>query len=101
MSNNLLPYGVSDYLPEGYLKKTALENALKTVFSAFGALPVEPPALDLAENFICAPGSREYGRMFKFADSDGSLLALRPDPTMQIARIAASKCKTDGPLKFF
>ncbi|MDR1093819.1 MAG: ATP phosphoribosyltransferase [Clostridiales bacterium] len=101
MSNTLLPYGVSDYLPEGYLKKTALESALKTVFSAFGALPVEPPALDFAENFIFAPGSREYGRMFKFADTDGSLLALRPDPTMQIARIAASQCKAGGPLKFF
>jgi ATP phosphoribosyltransferase regulatory subunit len=101
MNNNLLPYGVNDYLPEGYIKKNALEDALKEVFRAFGALPVEPPALDSAENFIYAPGSKEYGRMFKFADTDGSLLALRPDPTMQIARIAAAKFKTEKPLKFY
>jgi len=99
--NNFLPYGINDYLPEGYRKKAELEAALKGVFCAFGALPVEPPALDFAENFAYEPGSKEYGRMFKFADSDGSLLALRPDPTMQIARIAATKFKTEKPLKFY
>ena len=41
-------------------------------------------------------GGRMPGSSFKFFDSRGDLLAMRPDVTLQVARMRARVCRVNG-----
>jgi len=85
------PYGVSDYTPSDCYLKASLEKTIGNVFECAGFSKVETGALDyyeLYEGIVCE-GS--LNKMFKLTDYDGSLLVLRPDITLQIGRMVATK----------
>ncbi len=101
MNTRKLPYGVQDCLPKTAAARQKLCAGVSKVFEKWGASPIEPPAVDYADNFIHGRGAVPVSRMFKLSDNDGSLLVLRPDTTMQIARIAATKLYTEKELKLY
>lgn len=84
-----LPFGVSDTLVDETYDKNRLESRLASVFGAYGYNEVVPATLEYYDSFLPALGEHGMKNAFKFADSDGSLLVLRPDPTVQILRLAS------------
>lgn len=93
------PEGVKDYLPNECEIKTEIENTIADVFKSYGFRPVSTPTIEYAEVFDYA-GGIDSKRMYRFLDRDGTLLALRPDVTPSIARIAATE-NDDAPKKFY
>lgn len=94
-----LPSGVQDYLYEECFNRELIAKRLSDLFRQNAFLEIYPPALEYFDSF-CSRGLRA-NRMFRFTDSDGELLVLRPDPTLQIARIAATKLDTQSINKIF
>ncbi len=86
-----VPDGVEDCLPaECYIKKT-IEGALRQVFILSGFDEIETPTYEHIDVFQSGVGSYIQESMIKFVDSNGRILVLRPDLTVPIARVAATK----------
>ncbi len=102
MINNRLhtTAGVKDYLPAECALKTEIENKVKAVFDSYNYKCIITPMFEYMEVYE-GTGSVDAKRMYKFVDRDGSILALRPDVTPAIARIAATAYdKADLPFRF-
>jgi len=92
--------GFRDVLPAEAAEREAVSGAMAEVFSAWGYGLVETP---VAEDLVAleAAAGPLTGTAFRFIDLDGRLLALRPDMTVPIARICASRLGgTPGPHRF-
>ena len=67
-----------------------IEDAAMSVFESRSYEEVITPSVDYYDLFEQGMGHAEAQRGFRFTDSDGRLLALRPDVTSSVARIAAT-----------
>ena len=67
-----------------------IEDAAMSVFESWSYEEVITPSVDYYDLFEQGMGQTEAQRGFRFMDSDGRLLALRPDVTSSVARIAAT-----------
>lgn len=99
------PDGMSDIMPEECARKREIENTLWSVFASFGYQEVEMPMVEYYDVYRESEGhsSRGLGQenMFKFFDEHGRILALRPEMTTSIARMAATKTEGEPlPLRF-
>ncbi len=84
------PSGVRDTLPAECAAKRAIEDKLLFKFGQYGYRQIDTPALEYGR--LYSEGDRfELDRLFKLSDCDGSLLVLRPDMTMPISRVVATK----------
>ena len=84
------PSGVRDTLPAECAAKRAIEQKLLSKFGQYGYLQIDTPALEYGG--LYSEGDRfDLDRLFKFSDCDGALLVLRPDMTMPISRVVATK----------
>ena len=102
MINNKLhtTAGVKDYLPAECALKNEIETKIKSVFNRYNYKCVITPTFEFEEVYYDMGGA-DRKRMYKFLDRDGSILALRPDVTPAIARIAATAYdESDLPLRF-
>lgn len=95
MANSKLPAGVQDVLPRECSILTELKLKLERKFSLAGFSPVLSAGLEYYETFSGKENAVPEERMFKMTDTDGKLLVLRPDTTLSIARIAATKLNSD------
>ncbi len=95
MANSRLPAGVQDVLPRECSILTELKLKLERKFSSAGFSPVLSAGLEYYETFSGKENAVPEERMFKMTDTDGKLLVLRPDTTLSIARIAATKLNSD------
>ena len=92
-----LPRGVKDFLPDMAGRMKRLEEKLSGCFELWGYRGVITPSIENLD-VIALAEPELLERMFKFEDRDsGKLLALRPDMTAQIARLASSHLK-DRPM---
>ncbi|MBN2247782.1 MAG: ATP phosphoribosyltransferase regulatory subunit [Coriobacteriia bacterium] len=92
------PRGFRDVLFEEARERETVVGALSAVFSAWGYDPVETPVVEESSTLQTGiPGEIERSA-FRLFDLDGSLLALRPELTVPIARLTASRLAgTPGP----
>ncbi|MHB8050003.1 MAG: ATP phosphoribosyltransferase regulatory subunit, partial [Coriobacteriia bacterium] len=92
------PRGFRDVLFEEAREREAVVGSLSAIFSAWGYDPVETPVVEEASTLQTGiPGEIERSA-FRLFDLDGSLLALRPELTVPIARLTASRLAgTPGP----
>lgn len=91
-SDIALPRGVSDFLPEAAAKIGTIESRLLRVFELWGFRRVITPRLEYEEVLATGMGDELKGKTYRFDDrQSGRLLALAPDITPQIARIAATR----------
>ena len=97
MKDYKLPLGLYDLMPAECGEKRGVERALYRNFAAHGYLRVETPAVEYYDRF--RQGFADEA-LFKFTDKDGSLLALRPDMTLPIARLATTKGDLNFPQKY-
>lgn len=92
--------GFRDVLPAEAAEREAVSQKLAEVFSAWGYGLVETPVVEDLAALEAAAGPLQ-GTAFRLIDHDGRLLALRPDMTVPIARITASRLAgRPGPHRF-
>lgn len=92
------PRGFRDVLPVEALRRESVRSSIGGRLASWGYVPVETPAVELLATLEAA-GDLE-GTAFRLFDSDGRLLALRPDMTLPIARLVASRFDSgEGPFR--
>lgn len=97
--NFVTPAGFRDVLPEEACLREDLGRKVQTCFARRGYAPIETPTLEVMD--VMEAGGRIPGAPFKLFDSQGDLLAMRPDVTLQVARMCATRLKdVPGPFKF-
>ncbi|WP_271439126.1 ATP phosphoribosyltransferase regulatory subunit [Pontixanthobacter luteolus] len=90
-TDDLLPVGLSDRLPEEAAIATRVMRAALQAMDAHGYDRVRPPLIEFEKSMAERMDGVSPRRMFRFVDP-GSLrtLALRSDMTVQVGRIAAT-----------
>ncbi len=83
------PSGFRDILPTEAVARERISDKVKECFSSHGYLPVETPMLEIKSSL--ERGGRVPESPFQLFDSDGSLLVMRPDITLAIARMVAGR----------
>ncbi len=86
-----VPDGVEDCLPAECCIKKNIEKSLREEFILGGYEEIETPSYEYYDVFQSGVGSYMQESMIKFVDSKGRILVLRPDITVPIARVAATK----------
>jgi len=95
------PEGVQDILVNECFVKRNLEDKIRKVFRSSGFYEVETPIVEFYDAFLAEDGITAQETMFKFFDQQGRILVLRPEITIPIARLAATKFKdVNHPLRF-
>ncbi len=90
----LLPSGCYDVLPPLAHQETQLSGALLRVFKSFGYEQVSPPLLEFSDNLLAGRGAGLSNQMFRVMDPTAHrVMAIRPEITLQIARIASSRLR--------
>lgn len=93
-----LPSGTRDVLPDEMRELRAVTAALLDVFTREGYGEVSTPALEHQEVLQRGGGAQPAYRVM---DDHGQVLALRPDMTVPIARLAATRyADEEPPLRF-
>jgi ATP phosphoribosyltransferase regulatory subunit len=88
----LLPAGLRDILPPDAAFEAAAVERLMEGFGQAGYERVKPPLIEFEDSLLSGPGSAMAAQSFRLMDpASGRMLALRPDMTPQIARIAATR----------
>lgn len=98
--NLYTPEGMQDILFERCRYKRNMENKIRQLFQKSGYMEIETPTVEFYDVFSGNLISQED--MFKFTDPQGRILVLRPDMTIPVARVAATKLKDNlWPVKVF
>jgi ATP phosphoribosyltransferase regulatory subunit len=85
------PRGFRDVLFAEAAQRRCVAAAIGEAFMRYGYEFVETPLLEMYGTLVAGAGSSLEGTAFRMIDLDGSLLALRPEMTLPIARLAASR----------
>ncbi|EAX49013.1 Histidine--tRNA ligase [Thermosinus carboxydivorans Nor1] len=97
-----IPYGTRDFLPRDAKKKRLVESALAGLFTRWGYDEVITPTFEYLDILSVGADQELVQHMFKFLDKNNRLLALRPDMTTPIARVAATRLREQpAPLRLF
>ena len=88
----LLPAGLMDVLPPFAAFEALTVERLIAHFAGYGYERVKPPLIEFAETLLAGSGAALAAETFQLMDPiSRRMLALRPDMTMQVARIASSR----------
>lgn len=85
-----IPGGMRYYFGAEARARRAVEDACMSVFDGWSYEEIATPSVDYYALFEQGMGPDEAHRAFRFTDTDGRLLALRPDVTSSVARAAAT-----------
>jgi ATP phosphoribosyltransferase regulatory subunit len=93
------PRGFKDILPDEARWRESITTRVQALLSSWGYAPIETPTLEVLE--VLEQGGGLSEPPFRLFDSDGALLVLRPDVTLPIARMVASRLGgVTDPLRF-
>ncbi|MBI2877887.1 MAG: ATP phosphoribosyltransferase regulatory subunit [Candidatus Tectomicrobia bacterium] len=91
---NEIPKGVKTFLPPAAAAKRMIEERLLGVFCRWGYREIVTPTLEYWETLSLGMGPSLQEKAYTLIDREtGRLLALRPDITPQIGRIAATSLR--------
>ncbi|MCW9035178.1 MAG: ATP phosphoribosyltransferase regulatory subunit [Rhodospirillales bacterium] len=94
LQNALLPAGLGDGLPPQAAYEADVVEKIVGQFLSFGYDRVKPPLLEFEESLLGQSGAGTRSQTFRLMDPvSQKMLALRPDMTLQIARISSSRLK--------
>ena len=95
-----IPSGTRDVLPDEMRELRAITEAVRGVFDARGYGEIATPALEY-EQVLARGDAAAADPAYKLFDEQGSVLALRSDMTIPIARVVASRYGgAELPLRF-
>ena len=93
------PSGFRDVLADEAAERERIARRVQDLFAEQGYLPIETPTLESMA--AMQAGGRVPSSPFKFFDTTGNLVAMRPDVTLQVARMCATRlADVDEPLRF-
>ncbi len=92
-----VPDGTRDLVPAEAERLATLDGGLKDEFRRWGYRQVATPTLEFLDTILRGAGPGIQDELFKIVDAGGELLALRPEMTVPIARLAATRLLRDGP----
>jgi ATP phosphoribosyltransferase regulatory subunit len=95
------PLGIRDFLPTEVKTRFNIISAIETHLQSAGFERIITPTIENYDLIKDALGSDLNDRCILFFDHTGARLALRPDPTAAIARIAGSRLSDQLPLKLY
>lgn len=88
----LLPAGLADVLPPEAGFEAQTTEALIGYFERCGYARVKPPLIEFEDNLISGSGTATAAQTFRLMDPISQrMLGVRPDMTVQVARIAATR----------
>ncbi len=93
--NYVTPIGFRDVMSDEALVREELAYRVQKCFADHGYAPIETPTLEVLD--VMEAGGHVPASPFKLFDSRGDLLAMRPDVTMQIARMCATRISSFDP----
>ena len=97
-----VPYGTKDILPLDAARKRGVENELARLFLSWGYQEVVTPTFEYYETLRASAPETADDSTFRFFDRSGRMLALRPDMTTPIARVAVMRMREQPlPLRLF
>src|ERR1700674_2327528 len=85
-----IPTGMRYYFGQEARMRRTVEETAMTIFDGWSYEEITTPTVDYYSLFEHGMGRAEAHRTFRFTDTDGQLLALRPDVTSAAARAAAT-----------
>lgn len=98
----ITPEGTRDLLFEDCLARRKVERTLSELFEGFGYSEVVTPGIEFYDAFSGSARNFRQESLYKLTDSKGRLIVLRPDSTIPIARLAATRLKESGtPLRLY
>ncbi len=81
-------------------ERCAIADALGGEFASWAYEPVETPAVEEYRTLEAGAGASLEGTAFRLFDVDGTLLALRPEMTLPIARLVSTRLSGErGPFR--
>lgn len=92
-----IPSGTRDLIFEEAMSPREIEDSLLSLFLRLGYKPVSTPVLEYFSTFDHDKNDMSPESIFRFSDMDGKTIALRPDNTSPVIRLATSRLK-DEPL---
>lgn len=98
----ITPEGTKDLLFEDCAVRRSLEEKLSGVFKSRGYCEIVTPGLEFFDVFNLKSRYFPQESLYKLVDNKGRLLVVRPDSTMPIARVAATRLRdAELPLRLF
>lgn len=91
-----VPTGVRDQTADEVAARRRLEARLLEVFARWGYAEVATPTLEFLDTLERGAGPGIDDRLLKFVDSGGEVLTLRPEMTVPLARLAATRLLPAG-----
>ena len=94
--------GFRDFYPDDCARRNYVLNAWRTVAGRYGFHEYDGPMLEPIELYKKKSGGELVGQLFDFVDKGGRHVALRPEMTPTLARMAAARERDyKKPLKWF
>ncbi|MBI4854509.1 MAG: ATP phosphoribosyltransferase regulatory subunit [Acidobacteria bacterium] len=91
-----IPRGVRYFYGEEVKKRRYVERLILSVFEGWSYEEIILPIFDYHSLFALGIGQDKAEHTYRFLDSDGELLALRPDLTSLVARTVATRFATSN-----
>ena len=99
MEEYTTPQGFRDVLADEASAREAIARKVQDLFASHGYVPIETPTLESMA--VMQAGGRVPASPFKFFDATGDLVTMRPDVTLQVARMCATRLSAaPGPFRF-
>ena len=98
----ITPEGTRDLLFDECLARREVEKKLTKLFSGFGYSEVVTPGIEFYDVFSGSSRNFRQENLYKMTDTKGRLIVMRPDSTIPIARLVATRLKDASlPLRLF
>lgn len=92
-----IPLGTRDLILKECRAKRALQKRIEDVFDSYGYNEIITPSIEYYQTYQTGFEQVRDEQMYKFFDQNGSILTLRMDMTVPIARVTATKFKDQTP----
>lgn len=100
--SNITPEGSRDFLFEESDDRKSVEATLSALYKENSYRKVITPAIEFFDVFNSGNAGIEADYMYKLTDNHGRTTVLRPDNTMPIARLVATRLKgSDFPVRLY
>ncbi len=97
-----IPDGVQCFYGKAAYLRRAIEREIAEVFTGWSYEEILLPLFDYHDVFERGGGPAKTDRIYRFVGRDGEVMALRPDFTALVAKVAASRMQTrELPIRLF
>jgi ATP phosphoribosyltransferase regulatory subunit len=91
--NEKLPSGFRDIFPVEAEERNSIRSSIKKEFELWGYGEIKTPVVEFTKNISAGVGKNWKNKLISFFDFDGSLVSLRTDMTVPIARFTGMRLK--------